>query len=63
MTTTEKMIEKINQEIVKAIEHYNFWKNANMMNNAIERIKGMIQMLELVTGKEYIIEEDHIVEK
>ena len=57
----KKMIERINFKISYAQENFTEW-NASHERRMTE-IDGMIDMLSIVTGKEYIITEDELKEK
>lgn len=57
----KKMIERINFKISYAQENFTEW-NASHERRMAE-IDGMIDMLSIVTGKEYIITEDELKEK
>lgn len=62
---TEKMIEKINFYITKAVAEFRAnnseWTESHKINMA--EIDGMIAMLEIATGKKYIITETGIKER
>ena len=58
-----KMIEKINQEIENAKEIANTWKNEAIVEKAIIKIKGMIELLEFVTNKNYYFDNEGVHEK
>ena len=57
----EKMIEKINMLITIANDNFTEWNTAHELRMA--RIDGMVEMLSMVTGKEYIITENGLKEK
>ena len=65
MTNNEmvnKMIEKINSKIERANESFKTtgWNQSHALK--MERIDGMIDMLAMITGKEYVITENGLVE-
>ena len=57
----EKMIAKINEEIKFMVDEFNRTKHRN--ENNVNRLYGMIDMLVLVTGKEYFYDENGIHER
>lgn len=57
----EKMITRINEEIKFMVDEFNRTKHRN--ENTINRLYGMIDMLVLVTGKEYFCDENGIHER
>ena len=59
--TINKMLERINFKIRYAQENFTEWNEMHSLRMA--EIDGMIDMLSLVTGKDYIITEDGLKEK
>ena len=57
----EQMIEKINSEIAMAVMFYNMHKEN--CPRTISKICGMIEMLEIVTGKKYGFNSNGVFEK
>ena len=55
------MIERINSKITYAKENFTQWDNLHSIRMA--RIEGMIEMLSIATGKNYIITEDGLKEE
>ena len=55
------MIERINSKITYAKENFTQWDNLHSLRMA--RIEGMIEMLSIATGKNYIITEDGLKEE
>ena len=55
------MIERINSKITYARENFTQWDNLHSLRMA--RIEGMIEMLSIATGKNYIITEDGLKEE
>ena len=59
----ETMVQRINTEISFAKKHYDVsGKDEEHIRN-MAKIHGMIEMLEIVTEKKYIIEENGLAEK
>lgn len=60
--TVNEMIEKINAKIQRANESFKYtsWSQSHALK--MERIDGMIDMLVMITGKNYIITENGLVE-
>ena len=58
-----KMIEKINVRIERANESFKVtgWNQSHALK--MERIDGMIDMLAMLTGKDYIITENGLIER
>lgn len=56
-----KMLERINFKIRYAKENFTEWNESHSLRMA--EIDGMIDMLSIVTGKDYIITEDGLKEK
>lgn len=56
-----RMINKINKQIELARSLFVEWNPSH--ERRMERIDGMIDMLSLVTGKEYTITEEGLVER
>lgn len=56
-----KMLERINFKIRYAHENFTEWNESHSLRMA--EIDGMIDMLSIVTGKDYIITEDGLKEK
>ena len=59
--TVEKMIETINNLIERATNDFTEWNHSHELRMA--RIDGMVEMLEMITGKEYIVTENGLKEK
>ena len=57
----QKMVDKINKQIGITMSLFTEWNPSH--ERRMERIDGMIDMLTLVTGKEYIITEKELIEK
>ena len=55
------MIERINSKITYAKEKFTQWDNLHSLRMA--RIEGMVEMLSIATGKNYIITEDGLKEE
>ena len=55
------MIERINSKITYAKENFTQWNNLHSLRMA--RIEGMVEMLSIATGKNYIITEDGLKEE
>ena len=55
------MIEHINSKITYAKENFTKWDNLHSLRMA--RIEGMVEMLSIATGKNYIITEDGLKEE
>ena len=55
------MIDRINSKITYAKENFTQWDNLHSIRMA--RIEGMIEMLSIATGKNYIITEDGLKEE
>lgn len=62
---TNKMLEKINQKIDYTVKE--FYRNNKEWSNSHERrmaeIDGMIDMLSIATGKDYIMTENGLTER
>lgn len=56
-----KMLERINFKIKYAQENFTEWNESHSLRMA--EIDGMIDMLSIVTGKDYVITEDGLKEK
>lgn len=56
-----KMLERINFKIRYAQENFTEWNESHSLRMA--EIDGMIDMLSIVTGKDYIITEEGLKEK
>lgn len=56
-----KMLERINFKIRYAQENFTEWNESHFLRMA--EIDGMIDMLSIVTGKDYIITENGLKEK
>ena len=56
-----KMLERINFKIRYAHENFTEWNESHSLRMA--EIDGMIDMLSIATGKDYIITEDGLKEK
>jgi hypothetical protein len=67
---TEKMIARINEEIKNTLGYINSKfasalneeQKANYVNTKNEKIKSMIEMLEIATGKQYTYDENGVQE-
>lgn len=59
--TINTMIERINSKITYAKENFTQWDNLHSLRMA--RIEGMVEMLQIATGKNYIITEDGLKEE
>ena len=57
----EKMLERINFKIRYANLNFTEWNETHFLRMA--EIDGMIDMLSIVTGKDYIITDDGLKEK
>lgn len=57
----EKMIEIINEEIEIAVKYFEIRKENDWI--ALSKIRGMIEMLEIASGKEYEFDENGVFEK
>ena len=58
MTVEEKMIERINKEISYALHLFkNFGSRDECYQRNITKIHGMIDMLTILTGNDYVITE------
>ncbi|OLA94851.1 MAG: hypothetical protein BHW64_01760 [Candidatus Melainabacteria bacterium LEY3_CP_29_8] len=57
----QKMVDKINKQIGITMSLFTEWNPSH--ERRMERIDVMIDMLTLVTGKEYIITEKELIEK
>ena len=55
------MIERINSKITYAKENFTQWNNLHSLR--MTRIEGMVEMLSIATGKNYIITEDGLKEE
>ena len=55
------MIERINSKITYAKENFTQWNNLHSLRMA--RIEGMVEMLSIATGKNYIITEHGLKEE
>ena len=55
------MIERINSKIIYAKENFTQWDSLHSLR--IARIEGMIEILSIATGKNYIIAEDGLKEE
>lgn len=60
-TIINKMMERINWKIKYAHDNFTEWNETHSLRMA--EIDGMVDMLSIVTGKEYIIEENGLKEK
>ena len=56
-----KMLERINFKIIYANENFTEWNETHRIRMA--EISGMIDMLSIATGKEYVITEKGLIEK
>ena len=56
-----KMLERVNFKIKYAHENFTEWNETHSLRMA--EIDGMVDMLSIVTGKDYIITEDGLKEK
>lgn len=56
-----KMLERINFKIGYAQENFTEWNESHTLRMA--EIDGMIDMLSIVTGKDYVIIEDGLKER
>lgn len=56
-----KMLERINFKIRYAHENFTEWNESHSLRMA--EIDGMIDMLSIATGKDYIITENGLIEK
>ena len=57
----EKMLERINFKIRYAQENFTEWNESHSLRMA--EIDGMIDMLSIATGKEYVITENGLKER
>ena len=57
----EKMIERINREIEIAVMSFDMIRENDW--RALSKINGMIEMLEIATGKQYGFNENGVFEK
>ena len=57
----EKMLERINREIKFAVSEFTEWNEVHQYR--MKKIEGMVDMLSLVTGKDYIITDSGLAEK
>lgn len=57
----EKIIARINQKIAKMVKEFDKTKEYNSIANA--EVDGMIEILELVTGKKYFYDETGVRER
>lgn len=57
----QKMINKINNQIKITMSLFTEWNPSH--ERRMERIDGMVDMLTLVTGKEYVITENGLSER
>lgn len=57
----EKMIERINKEIAGAKRYYEATGQNDVLGNC--KILGMIEMLQIATGKEYYYDENGLHER
>ena len=63
MTVEEKMIERINKEISYALHLFkNFGSRDECYQRNITKIHGMIDMLTILTGNDYVITESGLKE-
>ena len=62
-TIVNEMVKKINAKIARANESFKTtgWNQSHALK--MERINGMIDMLVMITGKDYIITENGLVER
>ena len=64
MTVEEKMIERINKEISYALHLFkNFGSRDECYQRNITKIHGMIDMLTILTGNDYVITESGLKER
>ena len=64
MTVEEKMIERINKEISYALHLFkNFGSRDECYQRNITKIHGMIDMLTILTGNDYVITEAGLKER
>lgn len=61
ITLEQKIIDKINKQIGITMSLFTEWNPSH--ERRMERIDGMVDMLTLVTGKEYIITENGLIER
>ena len=59
----EKMIERIKLEIERAKEHYQCYGWNESHQRRLEKIDGMLDMLTIVTGKDYYYNADGLHER
>lgn len=57
----EKMIERINNEIEISKKYFELNRKTDIQTNC--KIIGMLQMLEIATGKEYYFDENGVHER
>lgn len=57
----QKMIDRINNRIKFTVSSFTEWNPSH--ERRMVRIEGMVDMLTLVTGKEYIITENGLIER
>ncbi len=57
----QKMLDRINKQIKFTMDHFTEWNPAHARR--MERIDGMVDMLSLVTGKEYYVTENGLIER
>lgn len=60
-STINRMIERINFKIRYAKENFTEWNESHSLRMA--EIDGMIDMLSIVTGKDYVITENGLEER
>ena len=58
-----KMIERINQEIEYTKQLFEQWNNHEWIKTNLAKIDGMIEMLEIATGKKYYRDNDGVHER
>lgn len=59
----DKMINRINIEIQRAVMHFNLHGMTHSHDLMLARIDGMIEILSLITGKQYYFDETGIHEQ
>lgn len=59
--TINKMLERINFKLSYAKENFTEWNESHALRMA--EIDGMVDMLSIATGKDYIITEEGLKEK
>lgn len=57
----QKMIDRINNQIKITMSYFTEWNPSHERRMA--RIDGMVDMLTLVTGKEYVVTESGLIER